>query len=135
MTHENHRANRPLELEGSRSALNSARILCEQGEHADSISRAYYAMLHSTRALLLIEELEPKSHGGVAHYLNLRFVRKGIFPAAQARHFTRMQAERESADYDRAAVFDRETAEAVWASASTFCETCRRVLGSQGYDV
>lgn len=135
MTRDNQLENMRLELDRSRGALNSARILFEQGEHADSISRAYYAMLHSARALLLIEELEPKSHGGVAHYLNLRFVRKGLFPAAQARHLTRMQAERESADYDRAAVFERETAEDVWASASSFCETFRRVLGTQGYGV
>jgi uncharacterized protein (UPF0332 family) len=122
-----------MELCRAQEALQAAEVLLEKGLYADSVSRAYYGMLHSAQAVLLTEGLEPQSHGGVAHYLNLRFVRRGEFPPRQARLFSRMQAEREAADYDRTALFTRDTAEDVLRSAQEFCQTCREVLEARGY--
>ena len=53
MTEENRRRNVELEVQRAERALNSARILREQGEFADSVSRAYYGMMSYTRSLLL----------------------------------------------------------------------------------
>ncbi|MBI3927240.1 MAG: HEPN domain-containing protein [Armatimonadetes bacterium] len=128
MTGENRAANIELERERWEAALRSAGLLHEAGEHADSVSRAYYAMLHAATAVLLTEGLEARTHSGVAHLLNLHFVRSGRFPPEQARRLTRLQAEREAADYDRAAVFTREASEDTLTQAGEFCSACRKVL-------
>jgi uncharacterized protein (UPF0332 family) len=90
-------------------------------------------MLHGTKALLLTQGLEPLTHGGVAHYLSLHFVRKGAFPVRMARIFTRLHAEREAADYDRAALFTAEAAGEILALAGEYVEACRKSLSELGF--
>ncbi|MGE0490157.1 MAG: HEPN domain-containing protein [Vulcanimicrobiota bacterium] len=128
MTSENRRKNIALEQERWQAALRSAELLASHGEYADSVSRAYYAMLHAARAVLLLDGLETKTHLGVSQLFNLHFVREGRVPPDVARLLTRLQAEREAADYDRAAVFTEKAATEALQWANAFCDQCLRTL-------
>jgi uncharacterized protein (UPF0332 family) len=133
LTEESRRANLATDIERGAEALAAAELLARHGMHPDAVSRAYYAMLHHARALLLTEGHQPKSQGGVAYLLNLHFVRPGLFSADQARAFARLQADREDADYDSAAVFTEEQTAAIVALAARFCEACRGAIRDRGY--
>lgn len=128
MTEENRELNIALERERWEAALRSAQLLHDGEEFADSITRAYYAALHGARAILLTEGLEARTHSGVAHLLNLHFVRTGRLTPQEARLLTQLQADREAADYDRAAVFTRELSAEVLGRARQFCQICSSYL-------
>ena len=51
-------------LKRAERALNSARILLENNELEDAVSRAYYVMFHVAKALLFSKNLIPKTHRG-----------------------------------------------------------------------
>jgi len=51
-------------LENSKEKLNSARILRENNQLKDSLSRSYYAMFTAARALLATKRLDSSKHAG-----------------------------------------------------------------------
>ena len=69
MTDENKRTNIAAEVARGDDSLESAEILLGAGKLADSVSRAYYAVFHYGRALLLMLGEEPKTHGGLDRLL------------------------------------------------------------------
>lgn len=132
MTGDNRRENIALERQRWEGSLRSARHLVSLGEFPDSVARAYYAMLHAARAVLLVRGLEARTHEGVSHLLYANFVRSGEMPAEVARELRRQQVEREDADYDRAVVVTQSMAEESLARAERFCQACLDLIVAAG---
>jgi len=110
LTEENKRHNIAQELERAEEALKAARVLADNRCYNDAVSRAYYGALHFARALMLIEGLEAKTHAGVAHLVNMHFVKSGRLDPKVSLYLGELQAVRSEADYDAAAVFTEQTA-------------------------
>lgn len=132
MTEEHRRENITLEVAKARREMRHARILMEAEGFDGAVSHAYYHAFHSARALLLSAGLEAKTHGGIGHLVNLHFVRTGRLAPEVARVLSRLQNEREDADYDAAAVFTRPMAEAAISEAQCFGEAVVALLAEVG---
>ncbi len=59
------------------NALESAKVLYRSELYDDSISRAYYSILHAARAVLLTQNLVTKSHSGLQRLFGQYFVLTG----------------------------------------------------------
>lgn len=105
MTSENRRRAAAAELSASEDSLTVARILSEKGFHRESVSRSYYAAFYLTRALLLWEGVQARTHVGVNQQFNLLFVHSGKIDKKFSRLLSLLQAEREGADYQTEVVF------------------------------
>jgi len=105
MTEENKRANIREEMARAREAKVSADLLFEHGQVRDAVSRLYYSVFHTVRALLLTKGLQPRSHEGALSLFSLHFVKSGIFQPAEAHTFSRLQKYRQEADYSSTYVF------------------------------
>ena len=79
--------------------LESARILLEHGQYRDSVSRSYYAMLMSARALLAIRDANPKTHSGVVTAVSESFVKPGQLASQSGRRLAQAMELREDSDY------------------------------------
>ena len=66
------------EIERGEKALKASRLLLEQGLHEDTVSRAYYAVLHLAKAALLSQGVRTSSHKGIITQFGLHLVRKGL---------------------------------------------------------
>lgn len=64
-------------LKRARQHLKSARALLVHEDFADSVSRSYYAIFQTARALLATEQLESRKHSGVIALFNRHFVKTG----------------------------------------------------------
>ena len=107
MTEENKKINIKAELERAEEAIKAADLLKSNGLLKDAVSRLYYSVLHTIRALLLTKELEPKSHEGVLRMFGLHFVKEGIFEPKDSHVFSKTMKFREEADYNPAYIFYR----------------------------
>lgn len=87
-------------LRRATSALREAAALSEQGFHAASISRSYYAMFYAARALLSTKDVSPKTHGGVLAKLGDLFVKPGLLPSEMTSAMGATMELREQADYE-----------------------------------
>lgn len=64
MTRESSKRFVEASLLRAEKALRSAKILEENGEPEDAVSRAYYAMFHASRAILFSKGMKAKTHRG-----------------------------------------------------------------------
>ena len=96
------------EVRRAEKSLAAARALLAEGLLEDALSRAYYAVLHAARALLLAEGVAPQSHEAVRRLLGLHLVKTGKLAPDYARILREEQDDRALADYDVAFHPERE---------------------------
>ena len=97
-----------LLVEEAESKLRSARILYEKSEYGDAISRAYYGMHYSARALPSTRNIFPKTHKGVISQFGLEFVKEGVIEEYHIKAMSTARESRERADYGIGYNFTKE---------------------------
>jgi uncharacterized protein (UPF0332 family) len=107
-------------LKRSRQHLKSAHDLLRNDDYADSISRSYYAIFQSARALLAINGLDSRKHSGVVSLFNRHFIKSGKLDKHWAVVLKDARRFREMADYTEIAEFSRQDAEEQIADAEAF---------------
>lgn len=108
MNEDNKKANIREEMDRANEAMRAANLLFENGFVRDAVSKIYYSLLYSIRALLLTEGLEPKSHEGALRLFGLHFVKPGAFEAKESHVFSKLMKLREEADYNPSYTFTPE---------------------------
>ena len=129
MTGENIRRNMDDELARSAEAARAFELLSAGGLRCDAVSRLYYCLLHSVRALLLTKGLEPRSHEGALRLFSLHFVKESIFPGADSHLFSKMMKFREEADYNPAYSFSAEDLANLHTEVKGLCDRIREYAG------
>ena len=108
MNEGNKRENIREEIDRANEAMRAADLLLENGFVRDAISKLYYCLLYSIRALLLTKGLEPKSHEGALRLFGMQFVKPGPFEPKDSHIFSKLMKFREEADYNPSYVFDKD---------------------------
>lgn len=131
MTGENRRRNALDELGRAETCLHEARALQEAALPYGAASRAYYAVFHAARSLLFSLGIEVKTHSGLVAMVGDHFVRPGRLSSELGRLVSRMQRDREDADYTTGAVFTADEAARMIVDAETFLTEARRLVGER----
>ncbi len=117
----------------SGEALQSALILSQAGLAADTVSRAYYAILHATKAALLTQNITPTNHQGARDLLNRYLIYQGDMERQWLDTFQNAMYGRMEADYNPLAQFnDRKTMDA-YRNAAAFRTRIHRYLLAEGF--
>lgn len=116
------------ELERAEQCLAESRMLRSGDFPYGAVSRAYYAVFHAARALLFSLGLEVKSHRAVLNQVSEHFVKTGRLAPELCRLISRMQRDREDADYETDAVFTDGIADQALADAERFLAAVRALL-------
>jgi len=132
VTNDNQRAGIASELGRADESLRAAAVLLDAGLLHDAESRLYYAVYHAAVALLLTENLEPRSHSGVASLFGLHFVKTGRMDADDGRLFVRMQKYRVEADYGRDFVLTEAALREDLTLCRGFIDRVRAAIGRGG---
>ena len=83
----------------SKRARVSAERNAAAGDYDTAANRLYYAALHAAKAVLLTQGLEPKTHRGVKQLLVVHFIAKELLPDWLEPALSRLETERDLADY------------------------------------
>ena len=83
----------------AREALADAHATLAQKRLNNAVNRSYYAALSGIRALLILDGVNPESHGGAITTLGLRFIRTKLLPVSVAKDFKTLMARRTDVDY------------------------------------
>jgi uncharacterized protein (UPF0332 family) len=118
----------PLALARATATLVEANKLWSDGHLEAAVNRAYYATVYASMALLSSIGLEPKTHDGLRHLVNLHFVKPGVLDPHTSRTLAQLETLRNDADYDLAAVFVADDVAQSIGDASTFVAAVARVL-------
>lgn len=116
-------------LENSKEKLKSARILLENNQFKDSLSRSYYAMFTAARALLATKRLDSSKHTGVVSLFNQHFVKTGIVSKDLGRILMKGKDLRQDGDYKDFVEVSMEEAQSQYGEAEEFVKQTEKVLG------
>ena len=114
-------------------ALRAAKLLVEEHLFADSVSRAYYGVLHAARAALLAHDTITESHAAVRRLFGDVLVRPGAIEREWGRMLSELQRDRIAADYDVGTGWDSDTSARVLHDAEGFVERIGAYLTDRGY--
>ena len=119
------------ELIRSKSALKAAQKLLEEELYEDAISRAYYACLHSAKAVLLEQGVVISSHKAAVVLFGKHLVLLGKIEKEYGRIFHQLRADRDIGDYDVLQTIDVSRAQQRVNDAAKFIKRMQQLLKSQ----
>ena len=67
-------------IERAREDLEAAHLLYDAGNYRIANNRAYYAIFHAMRAVLVFDDFDSSKHSGVIAEFRRRYIKEGIFP-------------------------------------------------------
>ena len=103
-------------------------ILIENELWNSTVNRMYYACFHIISALLIMHEIEVKTHMGVRQAFGLHFEKSGILGPECGRIFSKIYDKRQSSDYDDFREFTREEVENLYPQVLLLIEAVDRLL-------
>lgn len=133
MNEENKKENLCEEIQRANESLKAAELLFENGFTIDAVSKLYYTLLYTVRAMLLTKGLEPKSHEGALRLFGMHFVKQGVFEAKDSHVFSKLMKYREEADYNPSYEFTPEDFVEFKKEAQTLMHKITAVLKEKGY--
>ena len=80
--------------------LTSSKILYDSGDYANSLSLSYYAMLLSSKALLIKIGITTNKHHGIIKEFGRKYVKTGLFKDEIYKYLTKTQPLRNQSDYE-----------------------------------
>lgn len=98
------------ELARSHKSLAAAETLLKAVLYEDAVSRAYYAVLHATRASLAIADVFPSTHSGLLRMFALHLVKPGTIEQEYGDILAIEQEDREACDYTATTAMEPEKA-------------------------
>ena len=120
-----------LELKRCDEFLEAAKSMIGGKFYSSAVSRAYYAVLHSARALLLIVDIEPTTHAGAVSMFGLHFVKTKEIEKKYGKIFKNLKEERETGDYDITSEFGEDDAKEAIKEAEEFSAQMKAYLKSK----
>ena len=121
-----------INLEKAEEAYEDAILLLKPREsrrgYNGVANRAYYAMLHAEKALLLTRGILGEKHKHVHTQLSNQFVKEGKLPSDTARNIDYVQEIRHVADYSDNRSATKEEVEAALSKTKSFMEQAKELL-------
>lgn len=87
-------------LEKSKIDLLAAEILYKEGLFDQSLNRSYYAIFHSVRSLLALDQFDSRKHSGIIAYFNRNYVASGKLDKIYSKILMGAERLRNKSDYD-----------------------------------
>ena len=110
------------------STLSEANVIKDLGYFSTALNRYYYACFYAVTALLLTQELNPKTHSGVRTLFNLHFVQPGIVPFEFGQFYGQLFEKRQRSDYDDYLNADEETVNNLSVFAIEFIDKIKKII-------
>ena len=87
-------------MEQAKQCLVSADALLNINDLRGAVNRAYYAVFHAMRSVLILEGKDFAKHSGVISYFRREYIKTGIFTVDISDTITELFNNRSSGDYD-----------------------------------
>ena len=87
-------------IERSREDLDAAHLLYKAGNYRVANNRAYYAIFHAMRAVLVFDGFDSSKHSGVIAEFRRRYIKTGVFSVEMSKMIGSAFTVRNASDYD-----------------------------------
>jgi uncharacterized protein (UPF0332 family) len=105
-------------------------LLLSNDSFVSSVSRSYYAIFNSLRAILALDGMDFKKHSGVISYFQKEYVKTGKFASVISDYIRAAFIIRNDSDYQDFFVVSKEDAETQIQNAQKVIEAVSAYLGT-----
>ena len=116
----------------AKAAQKAADVLLREKCYGDAISRAYYAVFHGAKALLLVHDVTADTHASVRRMFGLHLIKVKRLETQWAAQLAETLDDRLAADYDPEAVFSEKEVRRQCRQMRAFLARARRYLLANG---
>lgn len=95
-----HRDYAKYRIERAKEDLDTAHLLLDAGKYRIANNRAYYAIFHAMRSVLVFDDFDSSKHSGVIAEFRRKYIKEGIFPVKVSKMIGEAFTIRNASDYD-----------------------------------
>ena len=98
-------------MASARQTYDAAKVLASEGFWNSAVNRLYYSAFYAINALLVLNDIQSKSHSGTKSQFSLHFIKTGKFDKKFGQLFSELFDWRQKGDYDNIFDYDKESVE------------------------
>ena len=110
--------------------LDAAHLLFDTGNYRIANNRAYYAIFHALRAVLVFDNFDSSKHSGIIAEFRRRYIKEGIFPTEKKKMIGSAFTIRNASDYDDMFIASRDDTEEQIANAEYIYKLLRTYISN-----
>jgi uncharacterized protein (UPF0332 family) len=118
MTNEERNEYVKYRIESAHKTFDAAKVLAENGFWNSAVNRLYYALFYAVNALLVLNEIQTKSHSATKSQFSLFFVKTGKFDKKYGRLLSELFDWRQKGDYENVFDYDNESVKPLFEPVS-----------------
>ena len=115
-------------IERAKEDLDAAHMLFDAGNYRIANNRAYYAIFHAMRAVLVFDEFDSSKHSGIIAEFRRRYIKEGVFPVKVSKMIGEAFTIRNASDYDDMFISSKSDTEVQIANADYVYELLSRYI-------
>ncbi len=96
-------------IESAHKTFDAAKVLAENGFWNSAVNRLYYSVFYAVNALLVMNEIQTKSHSATKSQFSLHFVKTGKFDKKYGRLLSELFDWRQKGDYENIIDYDNDS--------------------------
>lgn len=130
MTNEERREYVKYRIGSARKTFDAAKVLSDNGFWNSAVNRLYYALFYAVSALLVLNEIQTKSHSAAKSQFSLHFVKTGKFDKKYGRLLSELFDWRQKGDYENIFDYNSELVEPIFEPAYEMIELIEKEINN-----
>lgn len=107
-------------IESARKTFEAAKVLADNGFWNSAVNRLYYAVFYAVNALLVLHEIQTKSHSATKSQFSFHFVKTGKFDKKYGRLLAELFDWRQKGDYENIFDYDSDSVQPLFLPVEEF---------------
>ena len=105
-------------IESAHKTFEAAKVLAENEFWNSAVNRLYYSLFYAVNALLVINEIQTKSHSATKTQFSLHFVKTGKFNKKYGKLLSELFDWRQKGDYENIFDYDNDSVQPLFKPVS-----------------
>ena len=117
-------------IESARKTFEAEIVLADNGFWNSAVNRLYYAVFYAVNALLVLHEIQTKSHSASKSQFSLHFVKTGKFDKKYGRLLAELFDWRQKGDYENIFDYDSDSVQPLFLPVEEFISLIENEINS-----
>lgn len=115
-------------IETAYKTFDAARVLAENSFWNSAVNRLYYSVFYAVNALLVLNDIQTKTHSSVKSQFSLHFVKSGKFDKKYGQLLSELFDWRQKGDYDNIFDYDIESVQPLFVPVKEMLDLIKKEI-------
>ncbi len=117
-------------IESAKKTFEAAKVLAENKFWNSAVNRLYYSVFYAVNALLVMNEIQTKSHSATKSQFSLNFVKTGKFDKKYGKLLSELFDWRQKGDYENIFDYDNDSVQPLFKPVHEMIELIEKEINN-----